>query len=134
MKVVAAHRRQKFAALCIAICAAALLSFTATWFSLFTEFENTTWDTRLGYLAPRTKADPRIRIIMIDQSSIDHFAREEKIFWPWPRALYAPVLKFLETCLPSSMAKDATTGRRHASAQRDWLRLSSPKALEEEVR
>ena len=30
--------------------------------------------------------------------------------------------------------KDATTGRRHVSAQRDWLRLSSPKVLEEEVR
>ena len=40
--------------------------------------------------------DPKIKIIVVDQASLDHYAREEGITWPWPRTLYVPVLRYLK--------------------------------------
>lgn len=62
---------------------------------LVVELENRTWDWRSQIVSHSRQADPRIKIIVIDQSSLDHFAKEEKIFWPWPRGLYEPIIQFL---------------------------------------
>lgn len=60
------------------------------------DFELRTWDWRLRAISGQYPHNPKIKIITVDQASLDHFASKEKIFWPWPRSLYVPVLEFLK--------------------------------------
>jgi adenylate cyclase len=60
------------------------------------EVENRTWDARVRFVAEPSAHNKKIKIIAIDQTSLDRFARHEKIFWPWPRSLYNPVLLYLK--------------------------------------
>ncbi len=85
---------------------AAILVFLCLRLDLFRAIENETWDMRQRLVANPAAHDPKIKIIMIDQSSIDHFARQEKIFWPWPRSLYSPVLLFLQRAGARGVAFD----------------------------
>jgi len=59
------------------------------------ELENRTWDWRVRLSVRPGTADPHIRIIQIDQPSIDKLAQDGNL-WPWPRSLYVPIIKFLE--------------------------------------
>jgi adenylate cyclase len=70
------------------------------------EIENRTWDWRLRSVSAWSKPDPKIVIVMVDQTSIEHFARYEKIFWPWPRSLYSPLLDFLHKAGAKAVAFD----------------------------
>ncbi|MFM1848630.1 MAG: hypothetical protein RL417_2104, partial [Pseudomonadota bacterium] len=70
------------------------------------EFEARTWDWRLSTVARYSKPDPAIKIIVVDQSSLDYFAREESIFWQWPREMYEPVMRFLERAGARGVAFD----------------------------
>lgn len=56
--------------------------------------ENTTWDWRAKLYAAPGRASDQIRVIMIDQTSLD-WAKETlqvPLSWPWPRQLYNPIL------------------------------------------
>lgn len=64
-------------------------------FGWLEEMESRTWDWRIRAVANPTAADKKIAIVLIDQTSLEHFARYEKIYWPWPRSLYNPLLDFL---------------------------------------
>jgi adenylate cyclase len=80
----------------IAIClGVGLLSWAALFGHFLMDLEARTWDWRLRAIASAVPHNPDIKIITIDQASLDHFADEEKISWPWPRSLYVPVLEFL---------------------------------------
>lgn len=70
------------------------------------DFEMRTWDWRLQYISTKKSHNPKIKLIMVDQTSLDYFSRREKIFWPWPRSLYVPVLKFLERAGAKAAAFD----------------------------
>lgn len=70
------------------------------------EIESRTWDWRLQLIAEDSKPDPRIKIIMIDQTSLEKRAKEEGQFWPWPRSLYNPVLYFLQKAGARGVAFD----------------------------
>ena len=70
------------------------------------DFEMRTWDWRLQFISSKKPHNPNIKLIMVDQTSLDHFSRREKIFWPWPRSLYVPVLKFLERAGAKAAAFD----------------------------
>lgn len=101
-----ALQRKKLYALVLLSLASIILSSVAFSSGLFERFENALWDRRLGLVAARSHPDPRIRIITIDQSSLDFFAREERIYWPWPRALYEPVLRYLKDAGAAAVAFD----------------------------
>lgn len=101
-----ALRRKKLYALVLIALGAVVLSSVAFSSGLFERFENALWDRRLKLVAARSGPDPRIRIITIDQSSLDFFAREERIYWPWPRALYEPVLRYLKDAGAAAVAFD----------------------------
>jgi adenylate cyclase len=73
---------------------------------LLRDFELRTWDWRLRAIAGQYPHNPKIKIITIDQASLDHFASKEKIFWPWPRSLYVPVLEFLKRSGARAVAFD----------------------------
>ena len=85
---------------------ATLLVASILYFRLFEPIENETWDMRQRLIAQPNDRDPKIKIIMIDQTSIDLYARREKIYWPWPRSLYNPVLRYLKRAGARGVAFD----------------------------
>jgi adenylate cyclase len=62
--------------------------------SIFTTPERVVLDTKFQQFQ-REEESGRIKLIMIDQKSLDAFAREYNIYWPWPRAFYALVQDYL---------------------------------------
>jgi adenylate cyclase len=99
-------RRKKFIAWLLVVFGAANVGFILLVTGALERLENGLWDRRLRFVAESTEPDPRIRIITIDQSSLDFMAKEEKIYWPWPRAVYEPVLRFLKSANAKAVGFD----------------------------
>jgi len=57
-------------------------------------FELRTLDWRFRLLSNPARASGDIVIFYIDQKSLDHYANEDGISWPWPRGMYKPVIDF----------------------------------------
>ncbi len=89
------HVRQRLLALIGIWLTVSLFIWLAQTGGVLQEIENRAWDWRLQFSTKRQQVDGQVKVIVIDQSSLDYFATQEKIYWPWPRALYEPVLKFL---------------------------------------
>jgi len=70
------------------------------------EFESRSWDLRAKFAADPKHADPKIKLIVVDQKSLDYYDQEQDIHWPWPRAMYVPVIKFLEKAGARGVAFD----------------------------
>ncbi len=43
--------------------------------------------------APLPKATPQVVVVTVDQPDLDFF-KTQKVTWPWPRQLYAPLIQF----------------------------------------
>ena len=56
-------------------------------------FEARAFDWRAQLLAPSTAPDA-IRLIMLDQASLDWGKKENGLSWPWPREVYTAILDF----------------------------------------
>ncbi|MEW6593236.1 MAG: adenylate/guanylate cyclase domain-containing protein [Thermodesulfobacteriota bacterium] len=69
-------------------------------------FENLTWSWRARWLAAPGPATERIRIITLDQASLDWGRTENGLGWPWPRETYAYLLDFLARGKPRTIAFD----------------------------
>jgi adenylate cyclase len=69
----------------------ALLLWTA---SAFDRLENATWAWRARLLARPSAATEKIRIILLDQASLDWGSEQNGWSWPWPREVYGPILDF----------------------------------------
>lgn len=59
-----------------------------------TGWEYITWNWREAFGAKKSPAADKIKIILLDQSSLDWARKENHWPWPWPREAYAPLLKF----------------------------------------
>ena len=59
-----------------------------------TGFEHAAWQWRVAHFAKPTPATSRLRIIALDQKSLDWGRRENNLSWPWPREAYATALAF----------------------------------------
>ena len=70
------------------------------------EFENRTWDWRLRFTAAASNADKNIKLIIIDQGTLDFFEKEYGITWPFPRDIYSYVIDFLTTAKAKGLAFD----------------------------
>ncbi len=70
------------------------------------DIENRTWDWRLRYVAKTEVPDPKIKIVLIDQSSIEHFSQQESVVWPWYRGMYGAVVQFLRDAGARAVAFD----------------------------
>lgn len=57
-------------------------------------FENATWTLRVQQLAKPSPATDKIKLILIDQQSLDWAAKESELSWPWMRQAYNPILDF----------------------------------------
>jgi adenylate cyclase len=100
------RRRSKTIAAVLIWSLFSLLAGAGIKYSLLQDIESKTWDWRVRVASTRVRPDPRIKIIMIDQDSMDRFAAEDSIYWPWPRSLYIPVLTFLKEAQAQGIAFD----------------------------
>ncbi len=71
-----------------------LLIFIFSHLSFFKILEWKTWDLRIRFLSHPDEASSQIVLVLIDQPSLDFYARQG-ITWPWPRQMYSAVLDFL---------------------------------------
>jgi len=102
----AATQRKKWRSLGVIVAVLTACTAIALRSDRFSEFESRTWDWRLEAVARRSSADPAIKLIVVDQGSLDYFSNEESIRWPWPREMYEPVLRFLERAGARGVAFD----------------------------
>ena len=57
-------------------------------------WEGKSWDWRVNLLAKPGPATDKIRLILLDQNSLDWGKKENSLGWPWPREIYNLVLDF----------------------------------------
>ena len=77
----------------IGLCAAALaLTLWATGWVDGQEFP--TWKWRVQHFARPSAASAAIKLILLDQASLDWEKQENGWSWPWPREAYSPILDF----------------------------------------
>jgi len=57
-------------------------------------FEYSTWAWRVNTFAPRRTPASEVKVILLDQASLDWGSKEMGWSWPWPRETYAPLLDF----------------------------------------
>ncbi|MBN1670996.1 MAG: adenylate/guanylate cyclase domain-containing protein [Kiritimatiellae bacterium] len=69
-------------------------------------WENATWAWRAMYFAGSSPAADSIRLIFLDEKSLDWAMRENRLGWPWPRELYAPILSFCRRAGAKAVAFD----------------------------
>jgi len=53
-----------------------------------------TWGWRVRAFAPRTPPSGQVKVILLDQASLDWGQKENGWSWPWPRTVYTAVLDF----------------------------------------
>lgn len=69
-------------------------------------WEAKTWDWRVNRLARPSPATPKIRLILLDQNSLDWAKEENGLSWPWPREVYGTILQFCRRAGVRSVAFD----------------------------
>ena len=69
----------------------ALLLWHLGWLDIW---ENKTWDFRASFMARPGKATVNIRLILLDQNSLDWAKNVNGWNWPWPREVYSAVLDY----------------------------------------
>ncbi len=69
-------------------------------------WENVTWSWRVRSLARPAPATANIKVILIDQASLDWGASVNGWTWPWPREIYSYILDFLARAGVKAVAFD----------------------------
>ncbi len=69
----------------------ALTLFLPGWLA---RWEAKTWDWRVSTLARPADTTNKIRVILLDQRSLDWGKDENALSWPWPREVYGAVIDF----------------------------------------
>ena len=72
----------------------------------FVRWEEKTWDWRVNLLAKPSPETPKIRLILLDQNSLDWAKTENGLSWPWPREVYNPIIQFCKRAGARSLAFD----------------------------
>ena len=86
-------------------CMAAALSWVCLVTGLLEKWEGKTWDWRAATLANPSASTEQIRLIFLDQSSLD-WGKERGWSWPWPRQVYSAVLDFCRRAGTKAVAFD----------------------------
>lgn len=69
-------------------------------------WEVKTWDWRVNMLAKPSSQTGKIRLIMLDQNSLDWGKNENGLSWPWPREVYGTLIQFCKRAGARSLAFD----------------------------
>ncbi|MHC1765507.1 MAG: CHASE2 domain-containing protein [Verrucomicrobiia bacterium] len=73
---------------------------------LLERLEYATWSWRVAAFAGRTQPHPNLKIILLDQASLDWGKEENGWAWPWPRTVYGAVLDFCRRAGAKAVAFD----------------------------
>lgn len=73
---------------------------------LLDRWEVKTWDWRVNMLAKPSLHTKEIRLIMLDQNSLDWAKNENGLSWPWPREVYGTIIQFCKRAGARSLAFD----------------------------
>ena len=84
----------------------ALVTFVFFFPGFLDRWEAKTWDWRVNILAKPSPATPKIRLILLDQNSLDWGKDENGLSWPWPREVYAAIIQFCKRAGARSLAFD----------------------------
>ncbi len=82
-------------------------------------WENATWSWRVKAFARPSEATGRIKIILLDQQSLDWGKNESGLSWPWPREVYGPILDFCRRAEAKAVAFDVLYTEPSASGVGD---------------
>ncbi|NOQ35289.1 MAG: CHASE2 domain-containing protein, partial [Methylococcaceae bacterium] len=63
---------------------------------LLEQWEYSTWSWRQRLLAKPSPATDEIKVILLDQASLDWGASVNGLSWPWPREVYGLIINFLQ--------------------------------------
>ncbi|QTA84456.1 CHASE2 domain-containing protein [Desulfonema magnum] len=69
-------------------------------------WEARTWDWRASLMAKPGIATDDIRLILLDQNSLDWAKEESGLTWPWPREVYAAIINYCQRSGAKSLAFD----------------------------
>ncbi len=79
----------------ILIGAAAALAALIVWNTgILERLEYATWSWREQFFARPGPATGGIKLILLDQQSLDWGNKQNGLSWPWPREVYAPIIDF----------------------------------------
>ena len=85
---------------------ASLLALGGWWTGRLDGVENTSWSWRVRNFAKRAPSTDRIKLILLDQASLDWGAAENGWSWPWPRTVYSALVNFVMRGNPKALAFD----------------------------
>lgn len=85
---------------------AASTSLAAVFLGLLEWLEGASWDWRVRAAARPGPATDQVRLILIDQKSLDWAEETNRLSWPWPREIYGTLLKFCRRGGARSVAFD----------------------------
>jgi adenylate cyclase len=86
-------------------------------------WEYTPWSWRVRTFAPRTPPHPQVKVILLDQASLDWGKKENGWAWPWPRTVYCAVLDFCRRGGAKAVAFDVLYTEHSAYQAADDLAL-----------
>ncbi len=95
MKNYSAGKKKIFTGALI-ICSVSALVIVLDLLGVFSYTENKTYDSRVNALAGLRRPSEDIIVILVDQPGIDWAQQEKGWNWPWPRAAYADIVRFME--------------------------------------
>jgi len=61
---------------------------------LLDRMEAVTWSWRVTHFAKASPVSKQIKIILLDQASLDWGQEANGLSWPWPREVYGPIINF----------------------------------------
>ena len=73
---------------------------------LIDTWEAKSWDWRVGLLAEPSEATDDIRLILLDQNSLDWGKEVNGLTWPWPREIYGAILNYCQRSGAKAVAFD----------------------------
>lgn len=73
---------------------------------LAVRWEGSLSDWRARWLARPSEATAQVKLILVDQSSLDWAAKEMGWSWPWPREVYGVILDYLQRADARAVAFD----------------------------
>jgi adenylate cyclase len=76
--------------------AAGLLAVLLWWSGALNPWERATWSWRARFWAEPSAYTDRVKIIALDQASLDWASENSGLGWPWPRQAYSMVLSYLQ--------------------------------------
>lgn len=87
----------------LASTAVASLLWTAGWLD---RWEYRTWDWRESRMARPAPSTGKVRLVLLDQQSLDWGQKENGLSWPWPREVYGALIGYLQRAGAKSIAFD----------------------------